>query len=159
MKPVDCSGLACPGPVIQVKKAMEELSPGDTLEVKVDSDASLENVRRFVESRGGGVRVKEDGESGWFITIVKPLDSGTRGHGDAEKNGSNVQCPTSNGGKRTRGERAWEHGRRGAWGKGAGRGAGRTRDPGLRTRDSNPGTRDSNPAGGVHRRGLHRDRG
>ncbi len=72
MEPIDCSGLACPGPVIQVKKAMEELSPGDTLEVKVDSDASLENVRRFVESRGGGVRVEEVGGSSWLISITKP---------------------------------------------------------------------------------------
>ena len=83
MSTIDCRGLACPGPVIQVKKAMEELSPGDTLEVKVDSDANLENVRRFVESRGGGVQAGKDGESGFLITIVMPEDTETRGHGDA----------------------------------------------------------------------------
>ncbi|MDT8396940.1 MAG: sulfurtransferase-like selenium metabolism protein YedF [bacterium] len=84
MKPIDCRGLACPGPVIQVKKALEELPHGETVTVRVDSDASRENVSRFVESRGGTVRVEEEGERGWLITIIAPQDTGTRGHGDKE---------------------------------------------------------------------------
>jgi selenium metabolism protein YedF len=123
MKPIDCSGLACPGPVIQVKKAMEELSPGDTLEVKVDSDASLENVRRFVESRGGGVRAGKDGESGFLITIVMPEDTETRGHGDAEESS----------GRRASFDQAQDR-------QGTGREGPGTRDSGPGTRDSGPGT-------------------
>jgi selenium metabolism protein YedF len=101
MKSIDCRGLACPGPVIHVKKAMEELSAGDTLEVKVDSDASLENVSRFVESRGGTVRVEEVSGSSWLISITKPQVPipETRGPGERMSPTSKVQRPTGKSGR------------------------------------------------------------
>ena len=137
MEPIDCSGLACPGPVIQVKKAMEELLPGDTLEVKVDSDASLENVSRFVESRGGTVRVEEVGGSSWLISITKPQIPipKTRGPGERMSPTSNVQRPTGKSGREDAEERT---GRRASFDQAQDRqGTGRE---GLGTRDSGPGT-------------------
>lgn len=80
MPTLDCRGLACPGPVIQVKKALEELPQGKTVTVQVDSEASKDNVARFVQSRGLGVRVDEE-DAGWLITVIKPKDTDTRTHG------------------------------------------------------------------------------
>ncbi len=50
-KTVDARGQACPGPVILVKKALEE-GGFDLLEVLVDNPAARENVLRFAEYSG-----------------------------------------------------------------------------------------------------------
>src|SRR5680860_594398 len=88
MKNIDCRNLACPGPVIQVKKTLEETPPGVSFSVDVNSETSRDNVRRFAESRGAGVRIEEgDGEAICLIITVPldtaPVDTVTRGHGDA----------------------------------------------------------------------------
>jgi|GEM_PF-426011 len=68
---LDCSGLACPEPVLQTKKALEELPNDSVLEVTVSSLASKENVMRFAQNGGFDTRVQdvEGGKS--LITIVK----------------------------------------------------------------------------------------
>lgn len=66
-KRVDCRGLACPQPVIETKKALAE---AEELIVLVDNPAAKENVRRFAESQGCLVEIKE--EKGFFeLKIVK----------------------------------------------------------------------------------------
>src|SRR5450631_3071609 len=65
MKTVDCRNMACPAPVITVKKALEEQSG---LRVLLDDGAPRENVTRFVRNRGFLVSEVQDG-SGWTITI------------------------------------------------------------------------------------------
>ena len=72
MEIIDCRGMACPGPVIQTKKALEELRPLESVAVEVDSEASMENVRRFAESRGSGVRVEEIADNAYRIVITAP---------------------------------------------------------------------------------------
>ncbi|MDT8365201.1 MAG: sulfurtransferase-like selenium metabolism protein YedF [bacterium] len=79
MKSIDCRNLACPGPVIQVKKTLEETPPGVSFSVDVSSESSRDNVRRFAESRGAGVRI-EEGDGGAIrlvITVPVPTDPGT----------------------------------------------------------------------------------
>ncbi len=56
-KIVDCRGFACPQPVIETKKALAE---AEELIVLVDNPAAKENVRRFAESQGCAVEVKEE---------------------------------------------------------------------------------------------------
>jgi selenium metabolism protein YedF len=86
MKALDCRGLACPGPVIQVKKALEEPLSGGTITVQVDSEASRDNVERFVKSRGYSILVDGDGESGWTITIAtSETGSGRREKGEGRR--------------------------------------------------------------------------
>lgn len=101
MKNLDCRGLACPGPVIQVKKTLEEASPGTSFSIDLDSEASRDNVRRFAESRGADIRIEERAEGIIRLIITTPLDTGTPfgglpstelragragvGHGGAEK--------------------------------------------------------------------------
>lgn len=68
---LDCSGLACPEPVLQTKKALEALPNDAVLEVVVDNIASRENVIRFAQNGGFDVRTEDLGENKTLITIVK----------------------------------------------------------------------------------------
>ncbi|RJP55163.1 MAG: sulfurtransferase-like selenium metabolism protein YedF [Deltaproteobacteria bacterium] len=56
---IDAKGLTCPQPVINTKKALEEIKEG-ILTVIVDNVAARDNVRRFAESQGCTVMVEED---------------------------------------------------------------------------------------------------
>lgn len=48
---LDCSGLACPQPVLTTKRAIESDGP-QSIQVVVDNQAALENVTRFLSSNG-----------------------------------------------------------------------------------------------------------
>lgn len=67
IKVLDCRGLACPAPVINTKKALEEggLKP---LLVIVDNDTARENVSRFAGNAGHSVEV-EAREGAYYLTI------------------------------------------------------------------------------------------
>ncbi len=47
----DCSGLACPQPVLAARDIISE-NPGEPLEIIVDNEAAKQNVTRFLESQG-----------------------------------------------------------------------------------------------------------
>lgn len=57
---IDARGLACPGPVLQARKVIDESNPA-ALTVRVDNPASAENVSRFLSSRDFDVQVDADG--------------------------------------------------------------------------------------------------
>jgi selenium metabolism protein YedF len=65
MKTIDCRNQACPAPVINVKRALEE---GTEIQVILDDGAPRENVTRFAHNRGYQVTEQQDG-SGWILTI------------------------------------------------------------------------------------------
>ena len=72
-KEIDCRGLSCPQPVINTKKALEEIEQG-AITVLVDSAESRENVRRFGQSQGCQVEVNErDGV--FYLDITKEIHS------------------------------------------------------------------------------------
>ena len=66
---VDARGLPCPRPVVETKKALEELGQG-VITVLVDSIESRDNVRRFAESQGCPVEVEEK-EGAFHLKVVK----------------------------------------------------------------------------------------
>ncbi len=69
MKEVDARGLPCPRPVIETKKALEEIKEG-SLTVIVDRPEASDNVQRFAKSQGCKVKVSQ--KKGVFrITIDK----------------------------------------------------------------------------------------
>lgn len=68
MKRIDCRGLACPQPVLETKKALEEKGREEII-VLVDNPAAKENVRRFAESQGCQVGITE--EKGIFTLSIK----------------------------------------------------------------------------------------
>ena len=45
-KNLDCKGLACPLPVVEAKKAMEEMQEG-ILTVLVDNETAVQNLQRL----------------------------------------------------------------------------------------------------------------
>ncbi|MEW6440462.1 MAG: sulfurtransferase-like selenium metabolism protein YedF [bacterium] len=57
---IDARGLACPGPVLKTKAALEE-DPGAAIEVLVDNEGSSENVLRFARSQGRAARSVAEG--------------------------------------------------------------------------------------------------
>jgi len=56
---LDCRGLACPAPVLQIKERIESERPG-TIMVRLDNEAAMENVSRFLESQGYSVTVRHE---------------------------------------------------------------------------------------------------
>ena len=78
MKNLDCRGLACPGPVIQVKKSLEKTPAGGSFSIDLDSEVSKDNVRRFAEGRGAQVTFQERADGSTRLTIKAPLDTETR---------------------------------------------------------------------------------
>jgi selenium metabolism protein YedF len=85
MENLDCRGLACPGPVIQAKKVLEKTSPGGSFSIKLDSEASRDNVRRFAESKGALVNVEEGNDGEILLTITVPSAAETSGADGAER--------------------------------------------------------------------------
>jgi len=58
MREIDCRDMGCPQPVINTKKALEEMEEG-VVTVIVDNPGARDNVRRFAESQGCFVEVEE----------------------------------------------------------------------------------------------------
>ena len=71
METIDCRDLACPAPVISVKKALQEHAE---IRVLLDDGAPRENVTRFSRNRGCRVIEERDG-SGWILTITAAADT------------------------------------------------------------------------------------
>jgi selenium metabolism protein YedF len=67
MKIFDCRNMACPAPVITVKKALQEF---DRISVLLDDGAPRENVGRFARNRGYEVNEQPDGTGGWILVII-----------------------------------------------------------------------------------------
>ncbi len=71
-KRIDCTGLSCPLPVVETRKALKDLKSGQSLEVVVDTGTSKENVTRLAKSEGFEVSAPvQDGDQ-FIITITKP---------------------------------------------------------------------------------------
>ncbi|NLZ18116.1 MAG: sulfurtransferase-like selenium metabolism protein YedF [Desulfobulbaceae bacterium] len=64
---LDCRGLPCPQPVLQVKQALEEGT--ERLEVLVDNAASSKNVQRFAARMGFGVQTMQADEDCYRLIV------------------------------------------------------------------------------------------
>jgi selenium metabolism protein YedF len=80
MKTIDCTGKACPLPVIETKQVLEK-GHVDSLAVIVDNPTSRENVMRFLESQGFSVTSMEEkgkhrieGSKNLAITVHSAVD-------------------------------------------------------------------------------------
>ena len=62
-KTLDCTGLFCPEPVFRTRLALDEMDPGQTIEVHADDPASYEDLRRLAERLGNEVvELRKEGE-------------------------------------------------------------------------------------------------
>ncbi len=68
-KIIDCKGMACPLPVVNAKKAAEELSAGDVLTVLVDNEIAVQNLTRFAEHKGFVVSAEKKGEKEYAVIM------------------------------------------------------------------------------------------
>ena len=60
-KQVNAIGDICPMPLVKTKKALDEMEAGQ-LEVLVDNETAVQNIRRFVEALGYGFQAGKQGE-------------------------------------------------------------------------------------------------
>lgn len=67
MKKRDCRGIACPQPVLITKEIIEQF-PNELIEIRVDNEASKENVIRFFKSQGWSVSLKMAKDGSFYIT-------------------------------------------------------------------------------------------
>ena len=67
---IDCRGLACPLPVVNAKKASEELRSGDVLTVLVDNEIAVQNLSRFAEHKGFGVCAEKKGDKEYAVIMT-----------------------------------------------------------------------------------------
>jgi rhodanese-related sulfurtransferase/TusA-related sulfurtransferase len=51
-KTIDCKGLACPMPIVRTKKTMEELTPGEVLEVEATDPGSVADIKSWATRTG-----------------------------------------------------------------------------------------------------------
>ena len=66
---VNASGLSCPQPVLETKKALDKV-PSGKVEVLVDTATSRDNVARFGENKGWKA-VKEERPGGYKVVLEK----------------------------------------------------------------------------------------
>lgn len=71
---LDCRGMECPAPVLQVRNSLEK-EPATALTVLVDNEAARQNVSRFLEHQGYEVKTEAAGD-GFRV-------AGSRGEGAA----------------------------------------------------------------------------
>lgn len=67
---VDALGYSCPIPVVMTQREIERTKP-DTLEVMVDNQAAVQNIRRFAAARGYAVSVAEQGGGDLLLTLSR----------------------------------------------------------------------------------------
>jgi selenium metabolism protein YedF len=65
---IDAKGLACPQPVVLVKKALEN---SDSVTVIVDNETAKENISRLAEKSGCTVSVKSGDDGTYSLTLQK----------------------------------------------------------------------------------------
>ena len=68
-KIIDCKGMACPLPVVNAKKAAEELHAGDVLTVLVDNEIAVQNLSRFAEHKGFSVSAGKRAEKAYAVVM------------------------------------------------------------------------------------------
>lgn len=74
---LDCRGLACPEPVLQCRRALDDADGVERLKVTVDNEAAMENVRRYLTSQGFEVAVQQSPAAGgaeWTLLGSRRLD-------------------------------------------------------------------------------------
>jgi len=66
---IDARGMACPLPVVNAKKASEEMRAGDVLTVLVDNEIAVQNLLRFAAHKGFEASGEKKGEKEFAVII------------------------------------------------------------------------------------------
>jgi len=87
LRQIDVRKVACPGPVLELKKALESGEPG--LELVVADELARSNVTRFAQSRGAEVEAEPYSDGGHRVRVLAGAESSRPSGGDAEA----LDCP------------------------------------------------------------------
>ena len=66
---VNAMGDNCPIPVIKTKKAMQEITGPETIEVLVDNEIAVQNVTKMAASAGGEVSSEKLGDKEFKVVL------------------------------------------------------------------------------------------
>jgi tRNA 2-thiouridine synthesizing protein A len=69
-KELDTRGLNCPLPILKAKKALSELSSGDTLKVFATDPGSMRDFQAFAKQTGNEL-LKQHEEDAIFVHVLK----------------------------------------------------------------------------------------
>ena len=73
---LDERGKQCPLPVVETRKALEAAGPGETIEVVVDNEIAVHNLRKMADHKGLEFRSEKTGERE-FTAWVRAAEGGT----------------------------------------------------------------------------------
>ena len=68
-KIIDCRKMACPLPVVNAKKAAEQLADGDVLTILVDNEIAVQNLTRFADHKGFGVSARKQADTEYAVIM------------------------------------------------------------------------------------------
>ena len=63
VKEIDARGMQCPGPIVEVFKAMKAAQPGDEINILVSDKGFLEDVKTWCRKTGNELVSLEDGQT------------------------------------------------------------------------------------------------
>ena len=66
---IDCTGMACPLPVVNAKKAFADFSEDGELTVLVDNPTAVENLKKLAASSGFSADAAQTGSDRYAVTI------------------------------------------------------------------------------------------
>lgn len=71
-KVLDCQGLSCPLPILKTKKAMDQMEPGQILQMVSTDPGSKNDVKAWTRKTGNQLLdIKENG--GLYIFFIKKV--------------------------------------------------------------------------------------
>jgi len=70
-KKIDTTGLTCPRPLVETKKALKKMEVGDTLVVVGDHMPSKKEVPEMMEDQGHKIVSVEENDGVWKVVIKK----------------------------------------------------------------------------------------
>ncbi len=71
MKEIDVRGLPCPQPVIKTAEVLSQINEGEKLKIIVDSEISLRNIQKFINSQGYNLLKIESSGQDYILEVEK----------------------------------------------------------------------------------------
>ncbi len=71
---LNACGLQCPGPIMATSKKMDELKPGETLEIRVTDSGFIEDIKSWCEKCGNEL-VSQTRENNTYIVVIKKTEN------------------------------------------------------------------------------------
>ncbi len=72
---LDCTGLSCPGPLLQVKARSATLQPGQTLQVTASDGGFARDITAFAQSNGFTLLAVDKSATGVVARLQKPVSA------------------------------------------------------------------------------------